>query len=98
MPEPTEKKKISAPPPKEHKLAAAEQLARRAGRVLPWALPLASVALAIATGLAYDVGAAVLVLALGVLLGVIAILWASVRTLSGDAPITLEEAVMLGAT
>src|SRR6266566_4615060 len=30
-------------------------------------------------------------------LGVVAIMWASVRTLSGDAPITLEEAIALAA-
>ena len=31
------------------------------------------------------------------LLGVVAIMWASVRTLSGDSPITLEEAIAMGA-
>jgi len=56
------------------------------------------VVLSIGAGLIFDTGIALLVLACGVLLGVIAILWASVRTLTGDAPITLEEAVMLGAT
>src|SRR5882762_8010600 len=98
MPEPTERKKTSAPPPEETTLTAAEQMARRVARSLRWALPLGSVALAVVVGLVYDAGLAVLVLALGVLIGIIAILWASVRTLSGDAPITLEEAVMLGAT
>jgi hypothetical protein len=43
------------------------------------------------------IGTAILVLAGGVLLGIIAILWASVRTLAGDAPLTLEEAIALGA-
>ena len=48
-------------------------------------------------GAVYGVGTALLTLAGGVLLIVISILWASVRTLSGDAPITLEEALALGA-
>jgi ribosomal protein L40E len=64
---------------------------------LRWGLPLASIACALVVGFTYDLGTAILVLAGGLLLGVIAILWSSVRTLSGDAPITLEEAVMLGA-
>ena len=51
----------------------------------------------VATGVFYDPGTGILVLAGGILLAVIGILWASVRTLSGDAPITLEEAVALGA-
>lgn len=96
MPEPTAAKPIS--PPAETKLAAAERWARLASRALPWALPLAAVVLAVGAGLIFDTGIALLVLACGVLLGIIALLWASVRTLTGDAPITLEEAVMLGAT
>ena len=64
---------------------------------LRWALPLASLASAGAVGAVYGLGTAILVLAGGVLLGVIAILWASVRTLAGDTPITLEEAMALGA-
>jgi len=66
-------------------------------RAIRWGLPLASVAAALSVGILYGTGTAILVLAGGVLLGVIAILWASVRTLSGDAPITLEEAIALGA-
>jgi len=96
MPEPAAARPISPPP--ETKRAAAEQWAQRASRALPWALPLTAVVLSIGAGLIFDTGIALLVLACGVLLGVIAILWASVRTLTGDAPITLEEAVMLGAT
>jgi hypothetical protein len=52
---------------------------------------------AVGTGYFYDRGTGILVLAGGILLAVIGVLWASVRTLSGDAPITLEEAVALGA-
>jgi hypothetical protein len=73
------------------------EIAPKVARALRWGLPLASIAAAIAVGAAYDVGAAILVLAGGALLGVVAVLWASVRTLSGEAQITLEEAVLLGA-
>jgi rRNA maturation endonuclease Nob1 len=66
-------------------------------QVIRWALPLTSLLSAIAVGSIYGVGTAILVLAGGALLGVIAILWASVRTLAGDAPITLEEAIALGS-
>jgi hypothetical protein len=64
---------------------------------LRWGLPLASLAGAGAVGAVYGLGTAILVLAGGVLLGIIAILWASVRTLAGDTPITLDEAMALGA-
>src|SRR4029078_4330381 len=64
---------------------------------LRWAVPLGTLFAAFAVGAFYGLGTAILVLAGGVLLGVIAILWASVRTLAGDAPITIEEAMALGA-
>jgi hypothetical protein len=60
-------------------------------------LPIGSIAATLAMGSFYGVGTAVLTLAGGVLLIVISILWASVRTLAGDAPITLDEAIALGA-
>src|ERR1700752_4046946 len=69
----------------------------RIERALKWGLPLGSIASAIVVGFTFGLGTGILVLAGGVLLGIIAILWASGRTLSGDAPITLEEAIMLGA-
>jgi hypothetical protein len=43
--------------------------------------------------MAVGFGSALLVLASGVLLGAIALVWASVRTLSGDAPLAAELAV-----
>src|SRR5260221_7258733 len=76
---------------------ATTDVAARIARALRWGIPIASIGTAIAVGLAYGLGTAILVLAGGLLLGIIAILWESVRTLSGDAPITLEEAVELGA-
>jgi rRNA maturation endonuclease Nob1 len=44
----------------------------------------------VVVGVVASVGSALLVLASGALLGTIALLWASVRTLSGDAPLPLE--------
>src|SRR4051794_37744795 len=69
----------------------------RIERALRWALPLGSIAAAGAVGASYGLGTAILVLAGGVLLGFIAILWASVRTLSGDAALSLEEAIEFGS-
>src|SRR5882762_8412926 len=74
-----------------------QALLPRVARALWWALPLLTIAAAVLVGSSYGFGTAILVAAGGVLLGVIAILWASVRTLAGDAPITLEEALALGA-
>jgi hypothetical protein len=61
------------------------------------AVPVIAVIAAAVTGVLYDVGMAILVLAGVALLAVISILWASLRTLSGDAPITIEEAIAVGA-
>ena len=96
MAEPTRQKKQPKSTP------AAESPARnddpsRSFQWVAWALPLVSAAAALTMGAVYGVGTALLTLAGGVLLVVITILWASVRTLSGDAPITLEEALALGA-
>lgn len=57
----------------------------------------AGVAFAVVMGFQQGLGTAVLVLATLALLGVIALLSASVRSLSGDTPLTLDEAVSLGA-
>jgi hypothetical protein len=90
----TDDPKTSAQEPLE---TAISGIAPKVTRTLRWALPLATIVAAIAVGATYDPGAAILVLAGGALLGVIAVLWASVRTLSGETAITLEEAVLLGA-
>jgi hypothetical protein len=52
---------------------------------------------AAALGLLRGPGAAVLALAGGALLGAIAALWNSLRVIAGDAPLTLHEAIDLGA-
>jgi hypothetical protein len=60
---------------------------RSLGRAVAFGLPVVSVIAAVAVGLAAGLGSGLLVLASGALLGTIALLWASVRTLSGDAPL-----------
>jgi hypothetical protein len=52
---------------------------------------------AVALGAFRGPGAAVLALAGGTLLGAVAGLWGSLRILAGDAPISLHEAIDLGA-
>jgi hypothetical protein len=60
-------------------------------RIVGFGLPLSTVLAALGVGALYGAGTAILILAGGVLLGVVAIMWASVRTLSGDSPITLKK-------
>jgi hypothetical protein len=67
-----------------------DQAERALGRMVAVGLPLASIAGAIAVGVIASVGSALLVLAAGALLGAVGLLWASVRTLSGDAPLTTD--------
>lgn len=66
-----------------------EDVERALGRTIALGLPAACVLGAIAIGVISSVGSALLVLAAGALLGAIGLLWASVRTLSGDAPLTV---------
>ena|SRR5579863_1798328 len=67
----------------EEPLEAERLLARLVGA----ALPVVCLASAVTVGIAVGVGPALLVLAFGALVGTIALLWASLRTLSGDAPL-----------
>jgi hypothetical protein len=60
---------------------------RALGRVTVVGLPIACLVAAVVVGTRSGIGSALLVLAAGALLGTIALLWASVRTLSGDAPL-----------
>ena len=62
---------------------------RRFGRYVALGLPTATVLGAIAACLFFSMGPALLVMIGGVLLGTIALFWASLRTLSGDAPLPL---------
>ena len=76
--------------------AAAEETERRLGRFVSIGLPVVTLASAIGVGAFASVGSGLLVAAAGTLLGTIAFLWASLRTLSGDAPLPfgLEENAM----
>src|SRR5271154_1295102 len=60
---------------------------RLLARVVGGALPVVSIAAAVGVAFVVGVGPALLVLAFGALVGTIALLWASLRTLSGDAPL-----------
>jgi hypothetical protein len=60
---------------------------RRLGRAFAWGLPAVSVVTAVVVAGLASLGPALLVLASGAMLGTIALLWASLRTLSGDAPL-----------
>ena len=74
--------------------AGAEQLDEaRIARGVAIGLPAVTIAGAAAVGLTMGPATSILVVAAGLLLGVIAILWGSIRILSGDAPLPpdLEE-------
>jgi ribosomal protein L40E len=57
------------------------------GRAVAVAVPAVAVLMAVVVGLLVGIGPAILILAGGGIVGTIALLWASVRTLSGDAPL-----------
>jgi len=65
----------------------ADESERSLGRAIAIGLPAIGVAAAVVVGIVASFGTALLVLAAGVLVGAIALFWASVRTLSGDAPL-----------
>jgi hypothetical protein len=62
---------------------------RSLGRAVAIGLPVACVAAAVLVSITGSMGPALLVLASGALLAGIALVWASIRTLSGDAPLSL---------
>jgi hypothetical protein len=78
---------VKPPPPATPDNDEAE---RSLGRLVSRGLPVVCLAGAIVVGMVAGVGSALLLVAGGALLGTIALLWASVRTLSGDAPLSLE--------
>jgi len=63
---------------------------RSLARMVSLGLPLGGLVGAIVVGFVAGIGSALLVVAAAALLGTIALLWASVRTLSGDAPLSLD--------
>ncbi|HEY2517626.1 MAG TPA: zinc ribbon domain-containing protein [Polyangiaceae bacterium] len=66
---------------------ASDDAERALARTASWVLPAATVLTAILIGTLFGVGPAFLVLAAGALVGVILLLWASLRTLGGEAPL-----------
>jgi hypothetical protein len=95
----TEQRKPRQPPErqgdsKEIDRLRAEETERRLGRAVALGLPVIGLLCAIGVGVMASVGSALLVAAASALLGTITLLWASLRTLSGDAPLPegLEDA------
>ncbi len=73
-----------------HRDVKAELDERRIARGVAIGLPLVTATLTLATGALLGPPIAILVLASGMLLGVIALFWASLRILSGDAALSPE--------
>jgi hypothetical protein len=67
--------------------ARAADAERALARMFAVGIPVVTLVAAIGVGAWLSVGPAILVVAAGTLLGVIALIWASLRTLSGDAPL-----------
>ncbi len=67
-----------------------DDVERAIGRGVALGLPAVVVVGAVAAGLAAGASSALLVVAAGALLGAIALMWASIRTLSGDAPLAAD--------
>jgi hypothetical protein len=80
---PRKRKRAALPEPKTQ----ADDAERSLGRIVAVGLPATIVFGAVVAGVVAGLGSAFLVLAAGALLGCIALLWASIRTLSGDAPL-----------
>jgi hypothetical protein len=80
------------------KAAEAAEAERRLARIVAIGIPAVSVFGATVVGLMMSLGPAILVLVAGTLLGTIAFFWASLRTLSGDAPLPIELEAMAART
>jgi hypothetical protein len=68
-------------------MSESDEAERRLGRVMVVGLPLVGVGAAIVVGWRASFGSSLLVLASTALLSTVGLLWASLRTLSGDAPL-----------
>jgi hypothetical protein len=71
-------------------------LERAFGAAALWLAP-ATVLIALGVGTAVGLGPAFLVLAGGILLGAVMLLWSSLGRLTGESPLTLDEAIGLAA-
>lgn len=73
-----------------HETTTASVDEQRIARGLAIGLPIVTIAAGAVVAVAWSPATSILVLAAGLLLGVIAILWTSLRTLTGDAPLSPE--------
>jgi len=83
-------RKARTAPSAKARAREADEGERALGRAVAFGLPAVCVVAAVVVGVVASLGSALLVLASGALLGTIALLWASVRTLSGDAPLPVD--------
>lgn len=60
-------------------------------------LPVVTIVAAVLSGTLLGIEIAILIVAAGALVGVIALVWASVQSLTGESPLSLEEAIGLAA-
>jgi hypothetical protein len=65
----------------------ADEMERALARATAWGIPAVTAVTTITVGVLFGVGPGILVVASGALVSVIAFLWASLRTLGGDAPL-----------
>ena len=73
--------------PETERSRDSDEAERAVGRAVAIGLPAITLGGALIAGAVASLGSALLVLAAGMLVGTIALLWVSVRTLSGDAPL-----------
>jgi hypothetical protein len=80
---------VAPPGPTTSILARAreDEVERALGRGIARVLPIGTLVVAVAVGYLAGVGSALLVVAAGGLIGAVGLFWASLRTLSGDAPL-----------
>jgi hypothetical protein len=69
------------------KVQTADDAERSLARTVGIAIPLGTLVIAIGVGIVMSLGPAILVFTGGALLGTITLMWASLRTLGGDAPL-----------
>ncbi|MDI1480523.1 zinc ribbon domain-containing protein [Polyangium sp. y55x31] len=74
-----------------------EELERKIADTVKYGVPIVTAVLALLGGLFVDVPTAILVLAAGVLVTVIAMFWGSLRTLLGETPLSGADAYAIGA-
>jgi hypothetical protein len=74
-----------------------DELERKIADAVKFGVPIATALLAIMAGMFIDVSTAILVLAAGALVGVIAMFWSSLRALLGETPLSGADAYAFGA-